>query len=183
MTLQSSGQISLLDIQNEFGGSAPIGIDEYYGAGGAPASGTISIGDFYGRSAFTWTQDIMGAHVHDFANYTGGDTFDGNIIYPPSSQSPAVFSIFMFSSNQPAGSTVGYLYLYVGGSLTNTYTLTANGGASSASYFPIIYYGSSSLRFISILYDYSTPEDTFATVTVYQGPRVYYHSFNARYND
>jgi hypothetical protein len=51
MPLQSSGAISLLDIQNEFGGSNPIGINEYYGAGGAPSSGTISIGNFYGRSA------------------------------------------------------------------------------------------------------------------------------------
>lgn len=51
MPLQSSGAISLDNIQTEFGGSNPIGIDEYYGRGGAPASGTISIGDFYGRSA------------------------------------------------------------------------------------------------------------------------------------
>lgn len=52
MPLQSSGLISLLDIQNEFGGSNPIGIDEYYGvAPGIPASGLISLDDFYGASA------------------------------------------------------------------------------------------------------------------------------------
>ena len=52
MPLQSSGLISLLDIQNEFGGSNPIGINEYYGvAPGIPASGLISLADFYGASA------------------------------------------------------------------------------------------------------------------------------------
>ena len=51
MPLQSSGAISLDNIQTEFGGSNPIGIDEYYGKGGVQSSGTISIGDFYGRAA------------------------------------------------------------------------------------------------------------------------------------
>jgi hypothetical protein len=52
MALPSSGALSLLDIQGEFGGSNPIGINEYYGvASGIPASGQISIDDFYGASA------------------------------------------------------------------------------------------------------------------------------------
>lgn len=52
MALQTSGAISLNDIQTEFGGSNPISLSEYYGAAaGIPASGTISIGDFYGASA------------------------------------------------------------------------------------------------------------------------------------
>lgn len=52
MALQSSGPISLNDIQTEFGGSNPIAIDEYYGvATGVPASGAISFDDFYGTSA------------------------------------------------------------------------------------------------------------------------------------
>jgi hypothetical protein len=52
MALQASGAISLADIQGEFGGSNPIGLNEYYSAAaGIPASGVISIGDFYGASA------------------------------------------------------------------------------------------------------------------------------------
>ena len=44
MALQSSGPISLNDIQDEFGGTNPIGINEYYGVDtGVPASGTISM--------------------------------------------------------------------------------------------------------------------------------------------
>lgn len=53
MALQTSGPISLLNVQNEFGGSNPIGINEYYGAdSGVPTSGTISLNNFYGKTAF-----------------------------------------------------------------------------------------------------------------------------------
>lgn len=52
MVLQSSGAISLNDIQTEFGGTNPIGINEYYDAAdGVPASGEISFDDFYGKSS------------------------------------------------------------------------------------------------------------------------------------
>lgn len=52
MVLQSSGAISLNDIQTEFGGTNPISISEYYDAAtGVPASGTISFSHFYGKSA------------------------------------------------------------------------------------------------------------------------------------
>lgn len=52
MVLQSSGSISLLNIQTEFGGSNPIAISEYYAvASGIPSSGTISFYQFYGKSA------------------------------------------------------------------------------------------------------------------------------------
>lgn len=55
MALQSSGQISLLDIANEFGGSTPHSLSEYYGVdSGIPSSGAISIGDFYGASNTPW---------------------------------------------------------------------------------------------------------------------------------
>jgi hypothetical protein len=51
MPLQSSGAISLSQIQTEFGGSNPISLSEYYNAAsGIPASGTISMNQFYGKS-------------------------------------------------------------------------------------------------------------------------------------
>jgi hypothetical protein len=58
MALQSSGAISLANIQTEFGGSNPISMNEYYRGGGlvpssvtaVPASGTIDMADFYGTS-------------------------------------------------------------------------------------------------------------------------------------
>lgn len=54
--LQSSGAIDLQDVADEFGGSTPHGISEYYRNGqyvtenntGIPTSGTIDMADFYG---------------------------------------------------------------------------------------------------------------------------------------
>ena len=62
MTIVSSGPISLLSVQDEFGGGNPIGMNEYYrggayvpttggGVDNIPSSGTISLYNFYG--AFT----------------------------------------------------------------------------------------------------------------------------------
>ena len=60
MTLPNSGSLALSQIQSEFGGSNPIGLNEYYRGGanvpshgntsGIPSSGTISINQFYGKS-------------------------------------------------------------------------------------------------------------------------------------
>lgn len=64
MALPTSGALTLADIQTEFGGSNPISLSEYYAGGsyvaagtsgtnGAiPSSGTISISNFYGTSAY-----------------------------------------------------------------------------------------------------------------------------------
>ena len=52
MTLQSSGNIALSEIQTEFGGTNPISMNEYYSAAAnVPASGAIKFSDFYGTSA------------------------------------------------------------------------------------------------------------------------------------
>ena len=61
MPISSTGSISMSDIQNEYGGSNPISLSEYYRGGtyvpvhdntlGIPSSGTISMDDFRGTSA------------------------------------------------------------------------------------------------------------------------------------
>ena len=56
MAVPSSGAIDLKDLQDEFGGSNPISISEYYRGGSlvptnntdVPTSGTIALSDFYG---------------------------------------------------------------------------------------------------------------------------------------
>ena len=56
MAVPSSGAIDLKDLQDEFGGSNPISISEYYRGGGlvptnntdVPTSGTVALTDFYG---------------------------------------------------------------------------------------------------------------------------------------
>ena len=54
MALQSSGSISLNDIQTEFGGSNPINLNsEYASYAGISSGATTAISDFYGLSAVT----------------------------------------------------------------------------------------------------------------------------------
>ena len=62
MTLQTSGDITLANIQTEFGGANPISLSEYYAGGGyvpagtagtygaVPSSGAITLQNFYGTS-------------------------------------------------------------------------------------------------------------------------------------
>tara|TARA_B100001057_G_scaffold106067_1_gene103692 strand:+ start:1653 stop:2303 length:651 start_codon:yes stop_codon:yes gene_type:complete len=60
MTLQSSGAISLSQIQSEWGGSSPISLSEYYrnslpsgrtNYGSIPTSGAISMSNFFGTNS------------------------------------------------------------------------------------------------------------------------------------
>lgn len=82
MTLQTSGAITLAQIQTEFGGADPISMSEYY-AGGAyvpsgtsgtngavPTSGQISFSQFYGTSDVVFT-GISDATYEDYAVGTG----------------------------------------------------------------------------------------------------------------
>lgn len=73
MPLQSSGAISLNDIQTEFGGTNPISISEYYSAAsGVPASGTIALDDFYGTSSNMFQNTLnVGLIGQEQWHYTG----------------------------------------------------------------------------------------------------------------
>lgn len=52
MPLPTTGPITLLDIANEFGGTAPHSLDEYLGkAAGIPSSGTLDFAVFRGKSS------------------------------------------------------------------------------------------------------------------------------------
>lgn len=77
MAVTGSGTISIQDIVDEFGGTAPHSLSEYYRNGayvgggntGVPTSGEISLSDFYGASAGTVITVTQGS--------TGG-SFDFN---------------------------------------------------------------------------------------------------------
>lgn len=84
MSLQTSGAISLTDIQNEFyawnSGTNPIGLNEYYGANGySPSSGEISIGNFYGRTGFNYYSMIFGEQ-YGSSDISGTETYTGPLI-------------------------------------------------------------------------------------------------------
>lgn len=52
MGIPSTGQIGLSTVVNEYGGTAPHKLSEYYGAGpGVPVSGALRLSDFRGKSA------------------------------------------------------------------------------------------------------------------------------------
>lgn len=83
MAINSTGSVSTTQIQDEFGGSEPISLSEYYGiAPGLPISGAISLGDFRGKSFLvteiitsskTWTPKINKAtNIHIFVFGAGG---------------------------------------------------------------------------------------------------------------
>ena len=73
MAIPASGPLALTCIQTEFGGTNPIGLNEYY-AGGAyvpagtsgtygavPSSGTISVQNFYGTTAVVPAEYVFGS--------------------------------------------------------------------------------------------------------------------------
>ena len=73
MALQTSGAISLANIENEFdvySGPTPFGINGYYAADPLrlPASGTIDFQDFYGTSVRT-TRIVCSANNDTYARY------------------------------------------------------------------------------------------------------------------
>ena len=78
MALQSSGKITLKEIATEFEDTAPHSLKEFYGvASEIPASGTITIKDFYGASnAYSFTMasgDIQEANIRSLAVADGWD--------------------------------------------------------------------------------------------------------------
>lgn len=87
MTLQSSGLIRLTQIQTELGGANPIGLSEYYLGGlytqanntGVPASGAISLSDFYNAQsgfAFTISTNTQEANLSTLATAAGWNGTD-----------------------------------------------------------------------------------------------------------
>jgi hypothetical protein len=108
MALQTSGAISLSDIQSEFGGSNPISLSEYYGAAsGIPTSGAISLSNFYGASAVQYS---LTSPTYFWLTGSQGNSIYWNDAYigAPSSASTTTFS---------AGG-----YTYTRGSLRDTQT-------------------------------------------------------------
>ena len=125
MALQSSGAISLSDIQDEFGGSNPISLSEYYRNGsyvtsnntGVPTSGTIQLDDFYGavkQFAFTVSSNQQEMNLSTYATSVG---WDGS--------SPIVMTIasgvYIWSDSTSTGA------LIIPSSLNGLVTITNNG--------------------------------------------------------
>ena len=191
MTLQSSGAISLADVQTEFGGSNPIGIDEYYGrAAGIPASGTISLNDFYGKglaSGFAgWTYMVLGYRLFE-SNSISSDSFTGNTVTPGIGNSPKTFVIGQSKGgtgfSPPPYPTMELKY-YQGGSLNTTWTFTSSYYSDYQSVSFTATFGSSSIRFDSSITDPNGYDDLDGSnyITTSTGGPYYLGVFNHNVN-
>lgn len=112
MALQSSGQIKLSEIRNEFGlGSGQIAMSSLYGKGNAAGSGQIQMAaNFYGTSNIFTTTLSYATHVYKVGNEALGfsnssSTFAGTGVdggtHPSSLGSLAA---------QPSGANINHLF-------------------------------------------------------------------------
>ena len=110
MALTGSGQISLLDIATEYGGSAPHALSEYHDKGNAPSSGEIQIAaDFYGTSNALYVTATGGTVTtsgdYKIHTFTGSSTFSiseaGNVARNNS------YDLLVVAGGGPGGSYPG----------------------------------------------------------------------------
>ena len=126
-----TGTASLLDIQNEFGGSAPISLSEYYGAAaGVPSSGVISIDDLRGKTnifTFNITSNQTNANLRTLAVNAG---WDGTAPVEATINSGVIIS------GSVAGNSTGALTVngsWPGGvTLTNKGVIVGRGGSGGS---------------------------------------------------
>lgn len=132
MALQTSGPISLDDLQNEFGGSNPISLSEYYGAAsGVPTSGTISLGDFYGTSNLITLSVVSANSANDATalSITGAQAGDLLIAFQGRTEEASAFS-----APTPAGHTALYSRQVTSTVIVGKGTETTVSGYIAASY-------------------------------------------------
>ena len=104
MALQSSGAISLANIQTEFGGTNPISLSEYYSKGNAPASGEIQLAaDFYGTSN---TVDLDFT-LQGGTTSRGAGTYSSVSIGTANTNRMVVISANSLNGSIPSGITIG----------------------------------------------------------------------------
>jgi hypothetical protein len=94
MAIPASGAVSLLDLQDEFGGATPISINEYYKGGAnvpntttnasVPTSGTISFDDFHGASDIPPLSGTKSGNAFGSRNAPGGTVVTNSVTITPS---------------------------------------------------------------------------------------------------
>jgi|694.fasta_scaffold00622_66 hypothetical protein len=137
MTIKSSGSpLNLLEIQTEFGGATPISLNEYYGlASGIPASGQISINDFYGKTFLvydritsnrTWTpRKNLARFIHIFVVGAGGS---GGMGWP--ARNVGTYGNTDGVAGGGGGGAGGMSYSIIAGTTTGSATVTVGTGGA-----------------------------------------------------
>jgi hypothetical protein len=138
MTLQTTGAITFQDLQDEFGGTTPISLSEYYAlAAGLPTSTSspISLNDFYGKrfivretitSNTTWTPKAnLARFIHIWVVGAGGSGGHG---WPASNV--GTYGNTDGVAGGTGGGAGGVAYSRIAASAANSSTIVVgNGGA------------------------------------------------------
>jgi len=139
MTLQSSGAISLANLANEYGGSEPHSMSEYY-KGGSLVPSTVAetvtaasmSGSVYdGRGSYWGTAPVINSGSHIYQHYRWADngyTGTGNISWTVNKTGTYHYRGTYYIQNATNTSTHTW---YVAGSQVATYTLTAGNNTAS----------------------------------------------------
>lgn len=153
MTLPTSGTISLTDIQNEFGGTSPTSLSEYY-AGGAyvasgtsgtngavPSSGTISLSNFYGTAAFLDTQTV----TVGFQTFTIDDRYSDQYGFALSAYGSISDGMINFLSGA-AVQNIAYINGFDGTDFYSNVTFAVTGGFPNSGWSSMRINGTTFLR-------------------------------------
>lgn len=118
MALQSSGQITLKEIATEFGDTAPSTLKEFYSAAsGIPASGEITIKDFYGASSLQTFTISSNQQEMNLSTYLTAQGWDGSSNVDVTINS----GVYIWSDNTGTGA------LTIPSSMNGLVTITNNG--------------------------------------------------------
>ena len=156
MVLQSSGSISLDDIQTEFGGTNPIGIDEYYRGGGSvpdtaanssiPTSGTVSLDDFYGGDSTTGggithikSEGFNGTSSYSLTGIQANDL----VIVAAVSDSTTPTAPTGFTQESNGGTSPGYMWSWdiASGTSMTISNLNTSTGSNLVNYIAMVFRG------------------------------------------
>ena len=168
-----TGTISMTDIQTEFGGSNPIGLNEYYSGGayvpaglsGVPSSGTISMNNLRGK-----TKSMPLTIVVSPTSTTEGNSYSVSVFDPAGiNQSPIYWKLTDYSNLDNSDFQTSSGIVYFDGNNQEYPTFTFNSATDSAyegpGTFKVTFY-SNAARTISIgSSETITLTDTYSTVS------------------
>ena len=155
MAMPTSGAIGFYQLQIEFGGTNPIGLNEYYGvASGVPTSGAISMYNFYGTSSVV---------ILDTQTVTVG-TIAGNQYVGPQYgwtdfTSPSTGSVSDGTSNIYSGAAVRTL-LYFDLNADTKYFSYVNAGNSGNTGWTTLTVNGTSYQRSAATYTYASSQNT-----------------------
>jgi hypothetical protein len=160
MTIPSSGPLSLNDIQTEFGGANPIGINEYYAGGtyvpagttgtygAVPSSGQISIQNFYGTSSYYTVNNSLRFRSSASATISRTPSVAGN-------QKTWTWSAWVKKGK--LGATQGLIGAYASSGLLQNFNLNSDD------------------TLVFQFYNSGTYNTTWTTSAVFRDPSAWYH--------